>query len=127
MLHLTKGLLFFGIPYAGLRTEELEKALSDIDAEKNADEQEWRKDMRQLLHQLERNSDYLEQLRCDVTAMLSGLKRRVEITSFYENVRTNTTRTVGLMASTSSIFLDSLIAKGCQWPLTARRSQGSAG
>lgn len=106
ILQLTKGLLFFGIPFAGLQTEELRNAIWDVDPEKdNAEQQRWRRDMQQLLDQLEPESCYLEKLRDDVRKMLNALGHKVEITSFYETAMTNTVRKVSLRSRESSTNL----------------------
>ena len=97
ILQLTRGLLFFGIPYGGLRTKELEKALRDINAQRdNPEDQEWCSDMDQLIQLLKPNSDYLARLRTQVLALLSPLvqEEKVQIITFYENARTNMARMV---------------------------------
>lgn len=102
LYRLTKGLVFFGIPYGGLRTKELEKSHKDIDAQQGDPEEErWRRDMLDLIQQLGIDSNYLEELRDNVPEILSSLAQRNCIISFYETVRTRTVHLVSFSRSLS--------------------------
>jgi hypothetical protein len=98
ILQSTRGLFFFGTPHDGLRTEELEKTIADLNAKfaNNPEEQRWRRDLVDFIRNLSPGSDYLERLRDDVAKMLNGFPEG-SIVSFYETVRTNTTRSVSFL------------------------------
>jgi hypothetical protein len=100
ILQSTLGLVLFGAPHDGLRTEELEKAVADINAKfvANPDEQRWRYNSMDLIRGLRPGSDYLERLRSDAAMMLSGFPDG-NIVSFYETARTNTVRLVNYVTS----------------------------
>jgi hypothetical protein len=98
--------VFFGAPYTGLRTIELEKAIRDINsrmAVKDQEEEKWRADILDLIRQLSPGSDYLEQLRNDVTRMAGVIGNR-PIISFCENARTHTARIVSAIALAGSLL-----------------------
>lgn len=102
LYQLTKGLIFFGIPFGGLRTKELERSHKNIDAQQqNPEEARWRRDMLDLIQQLEIDSDYLEELRVNVPEILNGLAQRNGIISFYETMRTHAVHLVSFSRSLS--------------------------
>ncbi|KAF8242573.1 hypothetical protein K440DRAFT_481581, partial [Wilcoxina mikolae CBS 423.85] len=74
----THGVFFFGTPYQGLRTDELEEMVED-------DEQ--RSD---FIKQLKEGSEFLENQKEDLLRVWERFKRKV--VSFYENVETPSVR-----------------------------------
>jgi hypothetical protein len=111
ILQSTRGLVFFGTPHDGLRTEELEIVVADINAKlvNKPKEQHWRYDTMDLIQKLSPGSDFLERLRCDVAKMLNGFPDG-NIVSFYETARTNTVCLVNYVMS--YISLSPLILTG---------------
>ncbi|KAF8244510.1 hypothetical protein K440DRAFT_663433 [Wilcoxina mikolae CBS 423.85] len=93
VLQSSRVLVFFGTPLDGLRTEELENAIADINAKlvNGPEGQSWRYNAVDLIRQLTPGSDYLERLRGDVAKILNGFPGG-NIISFYETARTNTVR-----------------------------------
>jgi len=99
ILQSTRGLVFFGIPLDGLRTEELEKTAIDINTKStnNQEEQRRRGELLDLIRKLNPGSDYLEGLRDDAR-ILNGFPDG-SIISFYETVTANTIRLVSYATS----------------------------
>jgi hypothetical protein len=120
------GCFFFGTPHDGLRTEELEKTIADLNAKfaNNPEEQRWRRDLIDFIRNLSPGSDYLERLRDDVAKMLNGFPEG-SIVSFYETVRTNTTRSVSFL---TPVLESTLLILADRWGSDRkRRSPGYVG